>query len=233
MPSPVIAAAIRGGSRFLLRALLRAVAARATEETRNAHPASTWVFGGVAALVAAPAALALLVGITLQALIFPSLLQGVQGLEEPTDGWVRRSEIESGDLLATAPTEWIWPVEGPITVGYGGCSFAMCPHWGIDIAASGGTPVRAAADGIVAEIGWDPDGYGHYVILAHGGRLSTLYAHLRESADSGLGLSTGAEVIRGRTVGFVGSSGASTGPHLHFEIRDGAQSADPRVLLPN
>jgi len=101
-------------------------------------------------------------------------------------------------------------------------------HDGIDLAAPAGTPVRAAADGVVAYRGRN-GGYGRYIRLDHGFGLQTAYGHLRGYA---IGLAAGRRVRQGQVIGYVGSSGLSTGPHLHYEvIRDG-RTLNPLDALP-
>ena len=87
-------------------------------------------------------------------------------------------------------------------------------HKGVDIAAPTGTPIRAAAAGkvLTARMGWN-GAFGNMVIVQHPNGTKTLYAHM-----SRLGTNTGAEVVQGETIGYVGSTGRSTGPHLHFEV---------------
>lgn len=103
------------------------------------------------------------------------------------------------------------------------------PHMGVDYAAATGTPIRAAGDGKVVHIGWK-GGYGRTVILQHGSRYSTLYAHM---SRFGSGLSVGSRVRQGQVIGFVGSSGLATGPHLHYEFRvDGVHRNPVTVALP-
>ena len=99
-------------------------------------------------------------------------------------------------------------------------------HGAIDIAGGGiyGTPVVAAADGTVvfsSAGGWG-GGYGTYLMIDHGGGVSTLYAHM-----SGLAVSQGAAVSAGQVVGYVGSTGDSSGPHLHFEVREYGTKVNP------
>ena len=89
-------------------------------------------------------------------------------------------------------------------------------HAGVDLLADPGTPVRASADGVVTEAGTD-GGYGRYVAVRHAEGLTTVYAHL---GAIGAGMKPGRAVKAGETLGKVGSTGTSTGPHLHFEIRD-------------
>jgi hypothetical protein len=97
-------------------------------------------------------------------------------------------------------------------------------HQGVDYAADTGTPVRAAGDGTVAFVGWS-GGYGRMVELRHRNGITTRYAHL---SGFGRGLVPGARVLQGDVVGFVGASGLATGPHLHYEFRQGGVARDPR-----
>jgi len=99
-------------------------------------------------------------------------------------------------------------------------------HTGVDLAAPEGTPVAAAADGIVLAVGGTAGGYGNYVILAHGGGLETLYAHLQRST-----VALGQKVTAGALIGYEGSTGFSTGPHLHFEVRLDGAVVDPALYI--
>ncbi|WP_308917908.1 peptidoglycan DD-metalloendopeptidase family protein [Jannaschia sp. LMIT008] len=124
------------------------------------------------------------------------------------------------------------PVEGRLSSRYGMRRHPihgdMRLHAGVDWAAPAGTPVRAAAAGIVAGAAV-AGGYGNMVTLAHSDGLETRYAHLSAFAD---GLSPGDAVERGEVVGYVGTTGTSTGNHLHFEVRSGGRPTDPMALLP-
>jgi murein DD-endopeptidase MepM/ murein hydrolase activator NlpD len=100
-------------------------------------------------------------------------------------------------------------------------------HRGIDYAAASGTPVRTVGDGVVIFAGWRGS-YGNLVEVAHAGGMVTRYAHLRRYARS---TRLGARVRVGQTIGFVGSTGLSTGPHLHFEMLVNGRYADPRHQL--
>ena len=95
------------------------------------------------------------------------------------------------------------------------------PHAGLDLAAPTGTPVLATANGVVDVAGWS-GGYGLLVALNHGGDLETRYGHL-----SGVAVAPGESVKKGQVIGFVGSTGRSTGPHLHYEVREGQIAVDP------
>lgn len=96
-------------------------------------------------------------------------------------------------------------------------------HKGVDIAAVAGTPIKAPADGIVQEVRW-ARGYGRYVVIKHNSKLSTAYAHMSAFAD---GLKPGMKIKAGQNLGFVGNTGYSTGPHLHYEVRLYGRTIDP------
>ena len=103
-------------------------------------------------------------------------------------------------------------------------------HRGLDYAAPHGTPVRTVADGVVTSKGWS-NGYGNTVEIKHNERYSTLYAHLSEYAP---GIQRGKNVTMGEVIGFVGTTGWATGPHLHYEFRINGRHADPgKTLLEN
>jgi murein DD-endopeptidase MepM/ murein hydrolase activator NlpD len=131
-----------------------------------------------------------------------------------------------------------WPMIGAhITQPFGPTSLVLEPslgpyphfHTGIDLAAPQGTTVMSAADGIVVAVAHTHVGYGYYVMVAHGGGMVTLYAHLMETD-----VNVGDRVTRGKRIGLEGSTGLSTGPHVHFEVRINNQVVDPmRFLRPN
>lgn len=117
---------------------------------------------------------------------------------------------------------FIWPVRGGvISQGY------RVGHRAIDIAAPIGTPVYAADNGVVLKSGYSKDGYGGRVIIDHQIDYVTLYAHLSQAL-----VQEGDVVQKGQLIGYVGSTGNSTGPHIHFELRDFGFLIDPRTLLP-
>lgn len=126
--------------------------------------------------------------------------------------------------------QFIRPVGGPITSGFGsrtdpvtgGSAF----HAGIDIAASCGTPIHAAATGRVVQATLGSTGYGNMVVINHGNGLGTLYGH-----QSQLAVSTGQVVATGEVIGYVGSTGKSTGCHLHFEVRANGNPVNPLAYL--
>ncbi len=117
--------------------------------------------------------------------------------------------------VADLPT--LWPIEGPITSSFGERQDPFngegAFHKGIDISGIMGEPVRAPADGTVLMAG-PASGYGQEVMLDHGHGIHTIYGHL-----SGFAVTSGEDVHRGDVIGYVGSEGRSTGPHLHYEVR--------------
>ena len=117
----------------------------------------------------------------------------------------------------------IWPCDGVVVSGFGMRWGRM--HEGIDIGCAYGTPNRAAAAGTVIYAGW-LGGYGNLVVVDHGNGLSTAYAHA-----SSILVSVGQTVSQGQTVSLVGSTGHSTGPHLHFEVRVNGVAVDPLPYL--
>ena len=120
-------------------------------------------------------------------------------------------------------SRYIWPIRGTITSGYGWRSSGF--HHGLDIAGDFGDPVRAAASGVVSFTGY-VSLYGNTVIIDHPDGKQTLYAHLNEFK-----VKSGDRVARGAIIATVGSTGRSTGPHLHFEIKQGDTREDPLVCL--
>ena len=119
---------------------------------------------------------------------------------------------------------WTWPAGGTVTSEFGYRWGRL--HAGLDIGAPEGSPIWAARGGTVTYAG-AMGGYGNLVLLDHGGGVSTAYAH-----QSAIMVSVGASVSAGQQIGQVGSTGNSTGPHLHFETRIGGNPQDPRSYLP-
>jgi murein DD-endopeptidase MepM/ murein hydrolase activator NlpD len=118
------------------------------------------------------------------------------------------------------------PVDGSISAGYG---WRVNPwpefHKGLDLAADYGTPVRAAADGIVRSTGWD-GGFGNKVDIDHENGYHTWYAHLSRFA-----VAPGRHVRKGEIIAYVGATGEATGPHLHYQVMLGGQAIDPYPYL--
>lgn len=131
----------------------------------------------------------------------------------------------SGTVAVGAPSSagLVWPVGGPITSGFGPRWGRM--HEGIDIAGSSGTPIAAAAAGTVIIAGWS-GGYGNLVVIDHGNGISTAYGH-----NSSLAVSVGQSVGQGTVVSGMGTTGHSTGVHLHFEVRVNGSAVDPLGYL--
>ena len=125
-------------------------------------------------------------------------------------------------------TPSIWPAKGVVSSPYGlrwgGSDF----HPGIDIANDMGTPIRATADGVVSIAGWNSGGYGNMVDIDHGNGVMTRYGHA-----SYVVVSAGQQVKRGQIIAYMGSTGFSTGPHVHYEVRINGQAVDPSGYLFN
>ena len=130
---------------------------------------------------------------------------------------------------AGAPGSFSWPASGPITDPFGMRMHPITHQWkmhtGMDIGAPMGSTIVAAAGGRIIYAGWE-GGYGNTIIIDHGGQTSTLYGHCSQ-----LFVSEGQDVQRGQAIGAVGSTGESTGPHLHFEIRINGVPVDPAPRL--
>jgi murein DD-endopeptidase MepM/ murein hydrolase activator NlpD len=136
---------------------------------------------------------------------------------------IRAAQSHSTVTPAPSSAGFIWPVSAPITSPFGPRWGRM--HEGIDLGAGYGTPIAAAAAGTVIYAGWE-GGYGNLVVIDHGGGLATAYGH-----QSRIAVSVGQQVAQGQTIGYVGSTGHSTGPHLHFEVRVNGQPVDPLGYL--
>jgi murein DD-endopeptidase MepM/ murein hydrolase activator NlpD len=133
-------------------------------------------------------------------------------------------------LPAAVPNQYTgayrWPLDAGIVSSEYGARWGKV-HKGIDIAANTGEPVYAVADGAVIYAGDGLRGYGNVVILRHDRQMSSLYAH-----NSALKVKLGDQVKQGDLISLLGSTGQSTGPHVHFEFREGDAAVDPRSLLP-
>jgi len=136
--------------------------------------------------------------------------------------------VAVGAIQPTARTTFIWPASGPITTYFGQIGWTSPRgHAGLDIAAPWGAPVAAAAPGQVLLATRAGGGYGIEIILDHGSGLRTIYGHLSQ-----LNVTGGERVSRGQLIGLVGSTGFSTGPHLHFEVRQNGELRNPLGYLP-
>ncbi|MGL4339243.1 MAG: M23 family metallopeptidase [Rhodoglobus sp.] len=130
--------------------------------------------------------------------------------------------------------EWGAPEVGySITAGFGyvdrsDCSVCSSFHRGVDLSAGCRAPIYAAGPGTVIAAGWDSTGYGNRVIIDHGGGITSVYGHM---PDGGVLVPVGQSVVAGNQIGIEGSTGKSSGCHLHFEIRSGGQSVDPLAFM--
>jgi murein DD-endopeptidase MepM/ murein hydrolase activator NlpD len=171
----------------------------------------------------------------------PAILNGAGGpfipLDEATAVELKTNQLEQQlrayevALRERATVPSIWPVEGSLESGFGGRrnpfgGSSYENHEGQDIEAGMGTPVVAAASGTVIIAGCQ-NGYGNVVYIDHGNGLSTRYGHLSQ-----IDAIIGQRIARGEVLGRVGSTGRSTGPHLHYEVRINNQPVNPRAYLP-
>ena len=139
-----------------------------------------------------------------------------------------RARQQAGGSV-TGSGQFIWPVSGTITSGFGVRRHPVFgdlrQHSGIDIAAPHGTRVVAADSGTVIESTYNSS-YGNYVVISHGNGVTTLYAHLSTRS-----VGKGTTVSKGQQIGLIGSTGVSTGPHLHFEVSINGTRVNPRLHL--
>jgi len=127
--------------------------------------------------------------------------------------------------VPTASGSLGWPMQGVITQGYWNAGYAS--HPAIDIAAAAGTPIYAADSGYVSHVQWNVWPYGTMITISHSDGSQTLYAHM-----SALNVQEGQTVSKGDQIGACGSTGRSTGPHLHFEVRRNGTHVNPLAYLP-
>jgi murein DD-endopeptidase MepM/ murein hydrolase activator NlpD len=135
----------------------------------------------------------------------------------------------SGQIPSDSGGQLFWPTAGSIGSGFGWRTHPIYGtqmfHAGVDIGGACGQPIWAAEDGTVLSAGYN-GGYGNTIVIDHGGGLATLYAH-----QSGFAVSAGQSVSRGQPIGSVGTTGWSTGCHLHFEVRVNGEPVDPVPYL--
>ena len=171
-----------------------------------------------------------------------SVLSQIEQAVFANETFQQTAQLIAEDPVLASTGRLLWPIpHATITQGFGPtpyvfeASYAGFPHFhtGIDLAVPLGTPVFAAADGVVAlarpmaDGGGQLVGYGNYVIIQHDAGLKTLYGHLLA-----IGVKEGDVVKRGQLIGLVGSTGNSTGPHTHFEVRIENSPVDPLQMLP-
>jgi murein DD-endopeptidase MepM/ murein hydrolase activator NlpD len=152
-------------------------------------------------------------------------IDALQAASQALEARIRAAQSQSTPGTDQTPSSagLIWPVQGPVTSPFGWRWGRM--HEGIDIGVPYGTPIHAAASGTVIYCGWE-EGYGNLTAIDHGGNLATAYGH-----QSSIVVSCGQQVSQGQLIGYVGSTGHSTGPHLHFEVRVNGVPVDPMGYL--
>jgi murein DD-endopeptidase MepM/ murein hydrolase activator NlpD len=150
-------------------------------------------------------------------------MEALQAVSATLAAKIQAAQAAAGTGGGLSAAGFIWPVLGPVTSPFGWRWGRM--HEGIDIGAASGTPIRAAAAGTVIYAGW-LGGYGNLTVIDHGGGVATAYGH-----QSSLAAGNGAFVAQGQVIGYVGSTGHSTGPHLHFEVRVNGVPQDPLGYL--
>ncbi len=160
--------------------------------------------------------------------LYLEVLAQEEALESDIQNKIAELERQEAANSITSTGTYIWPLPGYSPgSAYG---WRMHPiyhemrfHAGEDIGAPSGTPILAADSGIAAVYPDNGNGYGNYIMINHGGGRVTLYAHM-----SAFAISNGASVSQGQVIGYVGSTGNSTGPHLHFEVRVNGATTDPK-----
>lgn len=157
----------------------------------------------------------------------PAISSGITPRYKPTYAPVPAPAIESGERLSASVGngEFCSPVSGRIIQGFGNTGDGQ-RNDGINIAAAAGTPIHAAADGVVSYAGNELKGYGNLILIKHDDGFVTAYAH----ANS-IGVARGQRVSKGDVIGTVGQTGDVDQPQLHFEVRQGMKPLDPRPLL--
>lgn len=159
------------------------------------------------------------------------MYEEIMAASQEVANMIRRSQMSSADYSG-APAGaggMIWPISGPITSEFGWRTHPIFGtarfHSGLDIGGDYGMPIYAAAGGTVIYAGWI-SGYGNAVIIDHGGGVTTLYGH-----NDSLNVSEGENVAQGQVIAMCGSTGNSTGPHCHFEVRENGEPVSPYGYL--
>lgn len=138
---------------------------------------------------------------------------------------VRKVKVKPSHKQKATGGRLRWPVKGRLTSRFGRRGSRM--HDGIDVGAKEGTPIHAAASGVVVYSDHRLSGYGNLVIIRHGNNLFTAYGHNQRNL-----VKKGAKVKSGDVIARVGQTGRASGPHLHFEVRHGSTAVDPLAYLP-
>jgi murein DD-endopeptidase MepM/ murein hydrolase activator NlpD len=162
----------------------------------------------------------------------PALTNDIVIISRAPEASANRPTLNPNMGAGAAYMPSIWPVTGPLSSGFGsrhnpfgGSSYEF--HKGQDIAAPIGTPVIATADGVVVSACWHK-GYGNGIYIDHGNGIMTRFGHL-----SRIDVVEGQSIKRGQQIGLVGSTGRSTGPHLHYEVRINGEATNPLQYLPS
>lgn len=160
------------------------------------------------------------------------MYEEIMAASQEVANMIRRSQQMSSAGYSGAPAGaggMIWPISGPITSEFGWRTHPIFGtarfHSGLDIGGDYGMPIYAAASGTVIYAGWI-SGYGNAVIIDHGGGVTTLYGH-----NDSLNVSEGENVAQGQVIAMCGSTGNSTGPHCHFEVRENGEPVSPYGYL--
>jgi murein DD-endopeptidase MepM/ murein hydrolase activator NlpD len=152
-----------------------------------------------------------------------SEIDALQAVSASLAAKIQAAQAHSTVTRSVSASGLMWPVSAPVTSPFGWRWGRM--HEGIDLGSAYGSPIAAAAAGTVIYAGW-LGGYGNLTVIDHGGGLATAYGHQSQTA-----VSVGQTVAQGQIIGYVGSTGHSTGPHLHFEVRVNGQPVDPLGYL--
>ena len=152
----------------------------------------------------------------------------LQKSSQELEGLIQKkvAERSRSGLKIQSTGEFIWPLQGRITLRFGAPHRLQGRHTGLDIAAPYGSPIVAADSGEIIFAGWW-DGYGKAVVIDHGKGKATVYAHMSRIYPT-----VGAIVAKGQTIGLVGLTGYTTGPHCHFEVRINGVPKNPEKFLP-
>ena len=149
-----------------------------------------------------------------------------KSLESIRAALAEQQQISAVNQRLSASTPSIWPSTGDVSSPYGlrwgGSDF----HPGVDIADDYGTPIYAAADGVVPVAGWNSGGYGNMVDIDHGNGIWTRYGHAQEVV-----VTAGQTVKKGQIIAYMGSTGYSTGPHVHYEVHVNGEVVNPASYL--
>ncbi len=154
--------------------------------------------------------------------VVPGMLLFLPGVR-PQEAMARLERVREEE------NRYVWPLHGRLTSYFGPRNLGMGTssfHRGVDIAAPWGTPVVASRSGTITLAGWSTQGYGNLIKVRHSGGDETWYGHF-----SSLAVSVGQYVKQNQVIGYVGSTGISTGPHLHFELYTAGRAVDPLATL--